>query len=102
MVFLEAALVIGVVCVLVFGTIRLLTPTDRPRLAAPPWRWQTAHRDVKGETWGVLQKVYGSGSLLEEHLVATIPVDDAEYDVRFLAAMAAARERQALLEAEEG
>jgi hypothetical protein len=55
---------------------------------------------VKGETWVVLQKVSGSGSLLDEHLVATIP--DAEYDARFLAAMAAAREWQGLFEAEEG
>ena len=57
---------------------------------------------MKGETWVVLQKVSGSGSLLERNLVATIPVDDAEYDIRFLAAMAAARERQAFFEAEEG
>jgi hypothetical protein len=50
-----------------------------------------------------LQKVSPSGTdVLDEHVVATIRVDDPRYDERFLAAMATARERQALFEAEDG
>jgi hypothetical protein len=39
--------------------------------------------------------------VLNEHVVARIPVGDPEYDAKFMAAMAAARERRAVFEAEE-
>jgi hypothetical protein len=38
--------------------------------------------------------------VLDEHVVASIPTADSEYDAKVMAAMAAARERQALFEAE--
>jgi hypothetical protein len=60
------------------------------------------HRDVHGETRVVLQKVSSGGiSILAEHVVAAIPVDDPAYDEKFLTAMNAARERRALFESEE-
>ncbi len=39
--------------------------------------------------------------LINEHVVATIPLDDPEYDTKFMTAMATARERRALFESEE-
>jgi hypothetical protein len=44
----------------------------------------------------------GGAQVLDEHLVARIPTADPDYDAKFMTAMAAARERQALFEAEEG
>jgi hypothetical protein len=102
MVLLEAALVIGLVWAIVHGTIRLLAdPRGAPSSTAPS-RWRPAHYDVRGETRVVLQKVSErDGKVLDEHIIATVPVDDPEYDARFLTAMATARERRALFEAEE-
>jgi hypothetical protein len=72
-VLLEAAVVLGMVGLIIFGTITLLTRSeDRPQaLSHAGARWRTAH-------------------------------DDAEYDAKFLEAMAQARQRAALFEAEEG
>ena len=42
-----------------------------------------------------------SGRILEERPVETIPADAPDYDQRFLAAMAAARNRAALYASEE-
>jgi hypothetical protein len=39
--------------------------------------------------------------VVDEHAIASIPVDDPEYDAKFLTAMSIARERRALFEAEE-
>ena len=104
MVLLEAAFVIGLAGLLVYGTIRLLTrPQDRELPASSAGHWVTAHYDVKGATHVVVQKTSPTGvKVLDEHKVATIPVDDPEYDAKFLAAMATARERRALFEAEDG
>jgi len=103
MIFLDAAIVLGVVGIFVYGTIRLLTrPQHEPRPVTDAGRWRIAHHDVDGVTRVVLRKVSSSGAgVLDEHLVATVHVDDPEYDAKFLTAMAAARERQALFEAEE-
>ena len=49
----------------------------------------------------VLQKISSSGVVLDEHVVATVPVDDPDYDAKFLTAMNTARERRALFEAEQ-
>ena len=96
---------IGVVGAIVYATVRLLMraqPQDERRPAAVPGRWRVAHYDKAGETHVVLQKVSETGSrVLDEHVVAAVRVDDPEYDAKFLAAMAAARERQALFEAED-
>ena len=104
MAVLDAVLVLGLVALLVYGIIRSL---DRPREHRQPasgaGQWRTVHYDVQGATRVALQKVSPSGTdVLDEHVVATIGVDDPRYDERFLAAMATARERQALFEAEDG
>jgi len=101
MVLLETAVVIGMVLVIIVGMIRLLTRPvqQRPTLAAG--HWQAVHYDVKGQTHVVLQKVSAGANVLDEHVVATIPVDDPDYDARFLTAMNTARERRALFETEE-
>jgi len=58
MVLFEAAVVVGLVCLVVVGLVRLLArPQDQRRPASTPGRWRTAHYDVKGETRVVLQKV---------------------------------------------
>jgi hypothetical protein len=103
MALLEAAVVIGIFCLILGGAIRLVTrPPDHQRLALPAGHWRAVHYDVKGHTHVVLQKVSASGAnVLDEHVVATIPVDDPEYEARFLAAMSAARERRALFDTEE-
>ena len=51
----------------------------------------------------MVQKTSPTGvNVLDEHSVATIRIDDPEYDAKFLAAMATARERRALFESEDG
>lgn len=101
---LEVAFVLGVAGLLVFGTIRLLTRSQDRRLpASGEGRWVTAHYDVKGTTRVVVQKVSPTGvNVLDEHVVATLRIDDPEYDAQFLTAMATARERRALFESETG
>lgn len=102
MVILEAALVIGMVGVLVYATIRLLTRPQPVRgTATRPGRWRVVHYDVDGQTRVVLQKASSGGELLDEHLVASVRVDDPDYDTSFMRAMSAARERLALFEAED-
>ena len=103
MVLLEAALVIGMVWVLVYGTIRLLTqPQTRRTPVSTAGRWRAVHYDVQGTTHVALQRVSPDGDhVLDEHVIATVRVDDPEYDAKFLAAMSTARERRAMFEAEE-
>jgi hypothetical protein len=103
MAYLDVALVSAMVGLVVYGTIRLLTrPEPQRRPVSPAGRWRAAHYDVKGETRVVLQRVSASGvNLVDEHIVASVRIDDPEYDAKFLAAMSTARERQALFEAEE-
>ena len=51
----------------------------------------------------MLQKVReGDTRVIDEHMIASVRADDPEYDAKFLAAMDAARQRQALFEAEDG
>ena len=103
MVLIEAAFVLGVVASVYLVVQRLLTRSTEPRSATQRGRWVAAHYDVGGLTRVVLEKVSAQGGrVLDEHLVATIPVGDPDYDARFLTAMATARERCALFEAEEG
>jgi hypothetical protein len=105
MVILEAALVIGMVWLVVYGTIRLLTRPQgggRPSPVSPAGEWRAAHYDVKGTTHVVLQRISPGGDhVLDEHVIAMIPVDDPEYDTTFLTAMSTARERRAMFEAED-
>lgn len=104
MLLVDLALVVGLVGLLVYGTIRLVTRATQPRLTAPrSGTWREAHHDVRGETHVVVEKVSFDGrEVLDQHVVARIPVDDPSYDERFLAAMSQARERRALFESEDG
>jgi hypothetical protein len=102
MVLLEAAFVVGMMSVIVYATFWLLTRSraqQRPVSSAGQWR--AVHYDVKGRTQIVLQKVSPSGAKVDEHVIATIPVGDPDYDAKFLAAMSTARERRALFEIED-
>jgi len=104
MVMLEAAIVIGVVGLLVFWVASLLlrSASQGPQVS-PAGTWRVAHYDAKGETRVVLQKVReGDTRVIDEHVITSIRADDPEYDDKFLAAMDAARQRQALFEAEDG
>ena len=99
----EAALVIGLVGAAIYAVIRFLTPPkDEQRPASSPGSWRTAHYDRDGETRVVLEKLAPNGaSVLDDHVVAAVRLDDPEYDDKFLTAMSTARERRALFEAEE-
>lgn len=103
MVLLEALVVVTVLGFLVYGTLRLLPqPAGQRHPTTLPGRWRVTHHDKSGQTRVVVQKVSDTGTkVLDEHVVAVIPVDDPEYDAKFLAAMSAARERRALFETEE-
>ena len=108
MVLLDAAVMLGVLGLVVYGAIRLLTqdqtrPQPQPprRLPPGPTHWRPTHYDLDGVTHVVLRKVSVDGEVLDEHVVATVPVGDPGYDAAFLAAMSTARERRALFEAED-
>ncbi len=104
MLWLDLALVVGIVWLVVYLTVRLLPHTDAEpqRRALPAGHWRAAHYDAEGETLVVLQKIpEGGASILDEHVIARIPLDDPDYDGSFMAAMSTARERRALFEAEE-
>ena len=102
-VLVEAAFVVGVLSVIVYGTIWLLMrPKSQHRPALSTGQWRVGHYDIKGDTLVVLQKVRaGGGEVLDEHVIATIPITDPDYDARFLEATSTARERRALFEMEE-
>ena len=100
----EAVVLIGVVGLAIFWMTSLLlrSSTGRPQVT-PAGTWRVAHYDAKGETRVVLQKVRdGDTHVLDEHVVGSIRTDDPDYDEKYLAAMDAARQRQAVFEAEGG
>jgi hypothetical protein len=103
MVMLEGLLVVGAVGLLLYVAIRaLLSDQGRGRVAVTPGQWRTAHYDVDGRTRVVVQKTTPSGTyVVDEHVIAEIPVGDPDYDQLFLAAMATARQRKAIFETEE-
>jgi hypothetical protein len=103
----EGLLVLVVVALVVYGFISwLLKVTGGPaprENAVSAGRWRSAHYEKQGCTRVVLQKVSPDGNkVLDEHTVATIAPGDPDYEDKFLAAMLAARQRQALFESEEG
>ncbi len=102
MVMLEGAVVVAVLAVLLYGTVLLVSrASGGSATLAGPGQWHVTHYDVRGQTRVVLQRTRpGSDRVLDEHVVATIPVGDPDYDSRFLAAMSAARERRAVFESE--
>jgi hypothetical protein len=104
MVLLEAAVVLGIVGVIIYVTISLLMRgLDRPRaLPGAGGRWQTAHFAIDGETRVVVRKILPDGAtVVDEHQVARVAEDDPDYDQKFLEAMSLARQRLALYESEE-
>jgi hypothetical protein len=104
MVVLEAAILVGLVGLMIFWmTSHLLRSTDQGPQVSAPGTWRVAHYDVKGQTRVVLQKVRdGDTRVLDEHVITSVSSQDPDYDEKFLAAMDAARQRQALFEAEDG
>jgi hypothetical protein len=103
---MDAAVVLGVMSVclyLVFRAVLFTQGGAADKLEASSGGvWQTAHYDRRGVTRVVVRKTSPGGQLLDEHVVGEIPIGEADYDQRFLAAMATARERQALFESEDG
>ena len=104
MVLLEAAVVLGIVGVIIYVVIStLMGGLDRPRvLRGAGGRWQVTHFAENNRTHVVVRKVLADGAtVVDEHLVATVAEDDPDYDMKFLEAMAQARQRLALFESEE-
>jgi hypothetical protein len=100
MVMLEGLLVVGVIGFLLYVVIQaLLSRQESPPTGVGHWR--VSHYDVEGRTRVVVCKVRSGGQVLDEHLIAEIPVDDPAYDELFMTAMATARERKAMFETEE-
>jgi hypothetical protein len=99
----EGLLVLVIIGVLVYLVIRAL-PSSRgqqPRTALTAGPWRTTHYDVDGRTKVVVQRVTPAGThVLDEHVIAEIPVSEPDYDQLFMTAMATARQRQAIFESE--
>ena len=100
MVMLEGLLVVGVIGFLLYVVIQALLSRQAPPPAGAG-HWRVSHYDVKGRTRVVVHKVWSGGQVLDEHVIAEIPVDDPAYDELFMTAMATARERKAMFETEE-
>jgi hypothetical protein len=105
MALVDVAAVLALVGLGFYVLLRVLLSNDagtKRRATAGPGQWRTTHYDVKGTTRVVVQKLSPGGAhVLNEHVVATISADDPDYDAKFLAATATARERRAMFEAEE-
>jgi hypothetical protein len=101
---LEGLLVVGAVGLLLYLAIRALLGSQgqEPHPALNAGDWRTAHYDLDGHTKVVVQKVTPAGThVLDEHVIAEIPVSDPDYDELFMTAMATARQRKAIFETEE-
>lgn len=100
---LEVILLLVVIGLVVIGTARAVGRFGRrpPLVSARGAQWKVTHYDAKGATRVVVQKVSpGGANLLSEHVVATIRLDEPDYDAHFMTAMATARERRAMFEVE--
>ena len=100
---LEAAAVIGLVAVVVLVAATFIMSRAKPgRQPIGSGQWRATHYEADGVTRVVVQKVSATGvNLLDEHVVAELHRDDADFDSRFLEAMNTARQRQSVFEAEE-
>jgi predicted lipid-binding transport protein (Tim44 family) len=101
---LEGLLVVGIIGLLVYLASRSLLSNQgqEPHPALTAGQWRTAHYDVDGHTRVVVQKVAPAGThVLDEHVIAEIPVSEPDYDELFMTAMATARQRKAIFETEE-
>ena len=102
MLLLEALAVLGLAGLVIYGLLRAVMGPRPPAAVAPGSQWHVEHFDRRGSTHVVVRRrTSGGHTILDEHAIATIPVDDAEYDEKFMAAMAAARQRRAVFEAED-
>ena len=101
---MEAVLVLGAVGLCLYLVLRLVLGTrERGASRSDGGRWQVHHYDKDANTRVVVREMSPGGThLLNEHVVAEIPIGEPDYDQRFLAAMSTARERRALFEAEDG
>jgi len=101
---IEALVVVGVVAMIVYATYAALSGMGRSArgIATVGGRWEATHYEVSRSTKVVVRKtVPGTGTVLDEHVVAVIPDDDPQYDEKFLDAMAQARSRAALFDSED-
>jgi hypothetical protein len=104
MLMLDAAVFLAIVGVIIYLTISMLIRGVAPphALASAGGKWQATHFEVHNKTHIVVRKVLPDGAtVVDEHLVATVAEDDPDYDMKFLEAMAQARQRVALFESEE-
>ncbi len=102
MMFLVVFVLGGIILLIVLLAQVAFRSARRPAPVERGGHWETHHHDVKGVTRVVVRKVSTHGTnILDEHEVATIPVEAEDYDTRFLTAMATARERAALFESEQ-
>jgi len=98
---IEALAVLGFAGLVIYGLLRVVT-SPRQQVTAPGSQWHVEHFDRRGSTHVVVRRrTAGGHTILDEHAIATIPVDDAEYDEKFMAAMGSARQRRAVFEAED-
>lgn len=96
-------LMVALVVVVVAKAARTTRELTEPRAGeVQRARWKAAHFSLQGHTHVVVRRVVpGSGAVLDEREVATVPDDDLDYDARFGEAMATARSRAALFDQEE-
>jgi hypothetical protein len=103
MVLIEALVVLGVVAIIAYATYAMISSTgERRRTQADTGsRWVATHYGRSDSTRVVVRKLrLGTDEVLDEHVVAEIPNGDADFDARFMEAMAQARARAALFESE--
>ena len=101
---LEGLLIVGFVGALLYLAIRALLngQGQEPPPVLNAGHWRTTHYDADGQTKVVVQRVTPAGThVLDEHVIAEIPVSDPDYDELFMTAMATARQRKAIFETEE-
>lgn len=102
MIVVDALLLLVLIGGAVFLVMRAVSSSVGRTRELGPGTWRTAHYDAKGATKVVVRKVSANGvNIINEHVVATVRLDDPEYDAHFMAAMATARERRAIFESED-
>lgn len=98
---LESLVALGVAAMIVYAAHALNRGQPRGELAHRTGQWEAAHYAVGNSTRVVVRKIVPSTArVVDEHLVALISDGDADYDRKFLEAMAQARARAALFASE--
>ena len=101
--FVEALAVLAVVLMIAFTMYGLIRGSSKPEVttAEGTSRWVATHYSVDTVTRVVVRKVRADGrDVLDEHVLVEIPDSDADFDAKFIDAMAQARARAALFELE--